>query len=243
MANQKSPATSTQIRTLYSNGISCLTIKFFNTNLSFGFQPFSGKDQNGFNQFNKDKTITTTVNYEGAATLWKTGQDILDGKINKCNVVIQCAGGTVLILERRLNDNQLETWCTINKNGEIIPFRFNSYIRDIEENGQMIKQQIEAGLLVFIKTINGYLEGINADRHLDKLTDDYVKSLGDKANNQQFQTNSGYQKKPYNRPYSPNYKKNYNNYNNNRNNNQTYSLREEWETQNNQQNMSSYNIE
>jgi hypothetical protein len=209
-------------------------VKFFNTNLSFGFQPFSGKDQNGFNQFNKDKTITTTVNYEGAAMLWKTANDILDNKINKCSLQIQCAGGTTLLFERRSSDNQLETWFTINKNGEIIPFKFNTHIRDIEENGQLVKQQIESGLLVFAKTINGYLEGINADRHLDKLTDDYVKSLGDKGNN--FQTNSGYQKKPYN----SNYKKNYNN-NYNRNNNQNYSLREEWETQNNQ-NMSSYNI-
>jgi hypothetical protein len=225
---------------LYSNGISCLTIKFFNTNLSFGFQPFSGKDQNGFNQFNKDKTITTTVNYEGAAMLWKTANDILDNKINKCSVQIQCAGGTTLLFERRPSDNQLETWFTINKNGEIIPFKFNIHIRDIEENGQLIKQQIESGLLVFAKTINGYLEGINASRHLDKLTDDYVKSLGDKASNNSFQTNSGYQKK-YNKPYNPNYKKNYNN-NYNQNNNQNYSLREEWETQNNQ-NMSSYNIE
>ena len=72
--------TSTQIRNFYSEGMSYLNMKFYNTNLSFQFYPFTGKDQNGRSTYDTKNGETTTVNFEGAFTLWKAAKDIIDGK-------------------------------------------------------------------------------------------------------------------------------------------------------------------
>ena len=39
----------------------------------------------------------------------------------------------------------------------------------------MVVKTIETGLGVFAKTLEGYLKGVNASRHLDKFGDDLEK--------------------------------------------------------------------
>ena len=59
--------------------------------------------------------------------------------------------------------------------------------------GQVITNDeiIEAGLGVFLKTVEGYLTGINADRHLDKLTEDFAKLMnGDSSENNNLKLKS-----------------------------------------------------
>lgn len=226
--NNTQPKTSTQIRNMYSDGMCYLNISFFNTNLSFKFYPFLSKDDIGRSSYDMNHGQNTTVNYEYAYALYKLSNDIIEGKVQECNLLIPCAGGASLTFERKLGQSgQYETLLTINKNNNIISYRFPTIIQQVKENGQPVTKVIETGLGVFMKTINGYLEGINADRHLDKFTEEYIKlQQGDKPNQQPQQQN--FQRKNYNNNYQ---RRNYNN--NQRNNN--------WSPPN-QQNMSSYTL-
>lgn len=198
--------TSTQIRNMYSDGLSCLNIKFYNTNLSFQFYPFNGKDQNGKSRYDMKNGQQTTVNFEGAFALYSVAKDIIDNKVQQTSISIPCNGAS-LILERKLGMNgALETVFSINKNNTTIPFKFNTIQQQVNTNGQSQTNNIEVGLGAFLKTIDGYLTGINADRHLDKLTEDFVKSQ-EETNKPNQQPNNSYQqnRKSYN-------KGNYNNY-------------------------------
>ena len=94
--------TSTQIRNMYSEGLSYLNIKFYNTNLSFKFAPFLSKDPGGISKYDMKNAQTTTVDFEGAYALEKTAEDIIDGKITECNLPIPCAAGATLTIERKL---------------------------------------------------------------------------------------------------------------------------------------------
>lgn len=245
MQENNKTATSTQIRNLYSDGMSYLNISFFNTNLAFRFYPFSGKDQNGRSSYDLKAGQNTTVNFEGAYALYQVSKDIIDGKVNSTNLPIPCAGGASLTLERKLSqDGKMETLFTINKNGISIPFKFQTINQQVNENGSIITRTIESGLGAFMKTIEGYLNGINADRHLDKLTDDYIASQNNadtnssntKPNNQysnsngnNYRNNNNGYRKPYNNGNGNYNKRPYNNYQNNQ-----YPQK--------QQNLSDYNI-
>lgn len=239
MSNTQQKGTNTQIRNLYSDGISYMNTAFFNTNLSFKFYPFMKKDQNGRSTYDLQHGQGTTINYEGAAALHYLAKGIIDGNIQETNLPIPCAGGASLTFERKMSMNgSMETIFSISKNNVIIPFVFKTLQCQVKENGQVTTKTIEVGLSAFDAVLQGYLTGINSDRHLDKLTEDYVKSL-DQNNNQQQNNDTGYNnyrnnnngfKKNYNNNYrNNNFKKNYNNNNN-------------WQPPV-QQDMSSYNIQ
>ena len=173
--NAMHTSTSTQIRNMYSEEISYMNIKFFNTNLAFQLYPYNGKDQNGRSRYDMKKGQQTTVNYEGAYALYQASKDIIDGKIQELNMSIPCTNAT-LTLERKFGTNgQMETIFSINKNNVTIPFKFQTITQQIRENGVVSTKTVETGLGSFMMTIKGYLTGINADRHLDKLTEDYIK--------------------------------------------------------------------
>lgn len=245
MADNNRTTTTTQIRNLYSEGMSYLNMKFFNTNLCFTFYPFISKDNTGRSEYDMKKGVSTTVNFEGAFALFNIAKDIIDGKINDCNLPIPCAAGATLTLERKLSLNGvMETIFTITKNGVAIPFRFQTINAQIKmDNGQIGTKVIESGLGAFMKTVDGYLQGINADRHLDKLTDDYVKSIQDNQQQNGPAPQQQSQQQNYNRN---NYKNNYNNngykkpYNNNNGGyKKPYNNNQGWQPQ---QNLNSYEI-
>ncbi len=200
--------TSTQIRTMYSENMSCMTIKFYNTNLSFSLYPFTGKNQQGRSTYDMKNGQQTTVNYEGAYALYQAAKDIIDGKVQQTSLAVPCNGAS-LTLERKLGMNgQMETVFSISKNNVTIPFKFNTIQQQVNMNGQVQTNIIEIGLGAFLKTIDGYLTGINADRHLNKLTEDYAKLQEQNGQNQsqnQSQNNGG-----GNNNYRP--RKQYNNY-------------------------------
>jgi hypothetical protein len=219
-------STSTQIRNMYSDGCSYMNIKFYNTNLSFQLYPFINKDSNGRSNYDTKHGQQTTINYEAAFALYKACDDIINGTIKEMNMSIPCIGGS-LTLERKLGTNgQMETVFTINKNNMSIPFKFNTIQYQTKENGQIVQKTSESGLGAFMCTIKGYLDGVNADRHLDKLTEDYIKA-NNQNNNQQNQPQN--QQRPYNNNNNNNYRggNNYrkpyngnnNNYRKNNNNN------------------------
>lgn len=263
MANnnyQNRTQTSTQIRNLYSDGMSYLNIRFFNTNLSFSFSPFISKDANGLSNYDTKNAQQTTVNFESAFTLFQTSKDIISGKITECDLPVPCLAGAILNMKRELApDGKYQTILSITKNNVTIPFKFQVTEIKIKENGQQITKNIESGLGAFMKTIEGYLNGINADRHLDKLTEDFAKlqqGQNNNGNNQQSNqqgnngnynnnyrnnnNNGNYYKKPYNNN-NGGYKKPYNN--NYQNNNQNGGWNNNQSNQPKQQDMSSYNIQ
>ncbi len=236
--NQPRMSTNTQVRNFYSDGLSYLNVSFFNTNLSFKFHPFISKDNLGKSTYDMKNPQNTTVNYEGASALDQVAEDIINGKIQECNLPIPCASGASLNLERKLGqDGKMETIFSISKNNVTIPFKFNTIEYQTKENGQIVTKTIETGLKAFQKTIEGYLTGINADRHLDKLTDDFAKLHENNNNQQQRGGYNNYQKKTFNN-YNNNRKPYQGNNSFNQNQNQPGS---NW-GQNNQQPMSSYNI-
>lgn len=185
MPNQQRTSTSTQIRNMYSDGLSCLNLKFYNTNLSLQLYPFSGKDQNGRSSYDNKSGVMTTVNFEGAFALYQAAKDIVDGKVQQCSLTIPCNGANV-IFERKLAMNGvMETTLSISKNNVTIPFKFNTIQQQVNLNGQMQTYTVESGLGAFMKTVEGYLTGINADRHLDKMTEEYAKLQESNSNGQQ----------------------------------------------------------
>lgn len=212
--------TSTQIRNLYSDGLSYMNIKFYNTDLSFKLSPFTGKDAGGKNHYDSAKGQTTTVNFEGAYALYKVAKDIIDGKYNEISVNIPCNGASITLERKPGQDGKIDTFFTISKNNTTIPFKFQTIQQQVKENGNVITKTIESGLGAFAKTIEGYLTGINADRHLDKLTDDYAKTQQGSNQQNSYQSNGNYRNNGYRNNSRGNYsgyKKSYNN-NNNQNN-------------------------
>lgn len=247
MANNQRTNTSTQIRNFYSEGLAYMNVSFYNTNLSIKMQPFKGKDQLGRNSFDSSKAIITTIDFDSAYLLWSTIKDIEDGKDITGTIPIPCGPDATLEFERKPGPNGfMESFLNISKNNITISFKFRTIIANVNVNGQPMQKVIEVGLGSFSKTINGYLEGINADRHLDKLTDDYIRTQ-QPQNQNNGGGNNNYQK-PYNNGnnnggYRNNsYRRNYNNNNRNYNNNQGGN--NNWNNNNSpkQQDMSSYTI-
>lgn len=252
--NTQRTQTSTQIRNFYSEGMSYLNVRFFNTNLSFSFYPFISRDGNGISKYDMKNGQQTTVNYEGAYALYKIAMDILDNKVSECDLPVPCLAGAMVTLKREIGaDGKYQTIFSITKNNMTIPFKFQTTECTTRVNGQVVTTTIESGLGAFCKTLDGYLSGINADRHLDKLTEDFVALQQQNGNNNSNNNNQ----QSNNNSYSGNNNNGYRNYNNNNggsynkkpyyNNNKKpyYNNNGGWKpqsTQPNQQNMSSYNI-
>ena len=194
--------TSTMCRNIYSQGISYINVKFYGTNLSFQFAPATP----GGKGFDKSRSLMTTVNWETAFALYQVAMDIINGReaASGSTLVIPCASGASLCLDRKAGPSgQMETFFVIMKNNDSIPFLFTTHTVQVKEGSQFVAKVVESGLGMFAKMLEGYLTGINSDRHLDKMTEDYVKSLNQEGGdqNQQFQTGSGYQNKGYSGGY------------------------------------------
>lgn len=238
MADKQHTSTSTQIRNLYSDGISCMNIKFYNTSLGFQLYPFTGKDSNGRSTYDTKNGQQTTVSYDGAFALYQMCNQIIDGKVQEGIITVPCMGATIT-LERKLGLNGPETVFSLTKNNVTIPFKFSVISQQIKENGNVTTKQIESGVGAFMKTVEGYLTGVNADRHLDKLTEEYAKLNGEQQNEQpqQQQNRPNYNNNNFKPRNNNNYNNNYRNNNNRGNNNNN-----NWQ-QRQQQSFQEYNIQ
>ncbi len=203
--------TSTQIRNMYCDGVSYLNISFYNTNLSFRFYPFLGRDNVGKTTYDLKNGQNTTVNFEGAFALYQAAKDIIEGKSKESLLTIPCAAGATLTLERKAGQNgQMETILAINKNNQFIPFVFQTATQQVkDDHGKVETKVIETGVGVLLKTIEGYLTGINADRHLDKLTEEYAKLQQGQQGGYQNGGYRGQGQQPYKKTYQGGYKKPY----------------------------------
>jgi hypothetical protein len=256
--------TETHIRTIYSD-LSCVTIKFYNTSLSFNFIPFAGKDSRGINQYQKPQQpgqivgMTTTFTHANAVAMMSAIRENIIPAIAKDEdvaVTIPLANNTEIVLERR-NDEfaQKRIFMTISRQGQSgpnnIPYKFEQTVLTITDTTGRNQKVFESGLLSIIYIIEGYLSGINSERHLNKLTEDFAKlQEGNGNGNQTGQNGQKNYGGGYNRGGGGNYqgggwKNNRGNYNRGGNQNQNNDT-PPWETQNNASNpsvgVSSYNI-
>jgi hypothetical protein len=148
-------------------------LSLFKQNLSFIFSPFDKTNSNGIDTYSKIG-IVTTINYEGAAALYIVANNIINGRdeANGAVLTIPCAGGASLTLERtRGGTGKMESYLLIKKNDMSAYFAFNTHEMEVKENNQMVVREVERGLGVFAKTLEGYLTGINADGHISKLAE------------------------------------------------------------------------
>ena len=219
---------STQIRTMYCENTSYMTITFYNRYLSFRLVPFVSRDQSNRNVYDDTKAITTTVDLDGAFALFNAAKNIIESKDPNLNlrIDVQCRDA-VLTLERSQIQNVTQTTFSITKQAtnERIPFTFKTSTMNVTENGTTRTDIVESELGGFAKILEGYLTGINADRHLNKWTDSYVESVSNQQNSQ---------------PRPPNNNR-YNNRNNYRKNN-NYQNYNNPQPQGQHQNMSDYQV-
>lgn len=202
------PLTTTLIRTIYSEQMSYMVIKFCNTSISFQFVPFLRKDEQGKNTYDTQRSQTTTLNWDSAYAILKFGQDIIDNKFTEGSIQIN-GNQSIITLEHKIDPmtTQPITTISLTKNNSTIPFKFTTQQVSVKSSitNQFQTSFIPAGLGAFIKMIEGYLTGINADRHLNKLTDDYVKSL-EQTQEQTSQPKQFQSKQPFtqNKKWTPN---------------------------------------
>lgn len=242
------PLTTTLIRTIYSDQLSYIVVKFCNTSISFQFVPFVRKDETGKNVYDAQRAQTTTLNWDSAYALMKFGQDIINNSVTEGNIQIN-GNNSLITLEHKIDPmtNQPLTTISLSKNNSVIPFKFVNQQVSVKNSttGQFQTSFIPAGLGAFTKMIEGYLTGINAERHLNKLTDDYVKSLEQDQPKQQFSSPQNAQQKFQPKKWTPN-----NNNSNNQWKQQKFNYQSQaptsWETNTNQQfqnqSLSSYKI-
>jgi hypothetical protein len=166
---------NTYIRTLYSPGFSYLAMSFFKTNLTLNFVPYIGNDSQGLNQYCRKTHLSTSITLQGAAYFYLTAMSVISEEDSKKQVesVLQCRNGTTLIFEYKPDqNNQMNAYLVIKKNNSAIPFMFSTLQYAANVNSQMVTKVMHADLLVFAKILDGYLAGIGADIHLNKLGDD-----------------------------------------------------------------------
>lgn len=243
--NQQEPATTTQIRNLYSRGKCYLNVSFMNLKLSLKFFPYKGKNQNGNSSYDLQAGLYTAIGWDRAFAMYDTIQKILDGNMQECRIVMPMQSGgpdDTLVFERvSTGQNHYDTNLTITRQGQSIQFTFETMDMQVRENGKEITKTIETGLGVFQKTLEGYLNGVNAERHLNKMTEEYAKSQQNNQQSNRFQNSNksyGGNNKQYNgnnRGYNNGYNRNYNNRGSNNGNNGNWNPP-------NQQNYSSYEI-
>ena len=171
--------TSTFIRSLYSPGFASMMTWFFNTNLTIGFTPWTQKNYSGFDQYDKNKFISTSIDYEKASTLYLLAKNVIDGKIaGQFQHQIECNKQATLTFELKPDQSgEMRSYLTLSKNGEQIQFLFSVQKCCITgSDGKREIQVLHTGLGVFAMTLEGYLSAVGASNHLGKLTD---AELGD----------------------------------------------------------------
>jgi len=149
-------------------------MSFYNVNLSLRFCRWIGSDNTGRSQYDTKNALMTSANYDTASALYQLAMSIIYD-INpeqEIKAVLPCNNNTNLIFEFKPDqNNQMTAYLTIEKNNQTITFKFQTHSYKIKKDGQIVTIVIQSGLGVFAKTIDGYLTGVGADRHLNKMPD------------------------------------------------------------------------
>jgi len=146
--------------------------------------PFQNYQENGLSKFSRD-SIFINLSVEDAYTLYAFCKGILDKKITEGELSIKSFNGSVMLVQRVQVEGVYETLITASETDHSVKFLFATREFKKKENGNEVTERIDSQLGAFVKTIEGYLTGINSERHLNKFTDDYVASLPQAERGQQ----------------------------------------------------------
>ena len=202
-------AVHTHVRDFYGGNFN-LKIGLFNKNLALRINPNRVTTFGGSSQNDMGDGITATVNFEGAYYLYEVAMSIVNDldRENEKRAVLE-RGDTTTILEYIRNQNNIMVaYLTICKNNQSFSYEFLKRTYQ-EKNGQMITKFVQSELGAFAHTILGYLIGVGAGRHLEKLHDESQNDnqqgfnsiernqqgyqQGSNSRYQQRNNNSGYQ--------------------------------------------------
>ena len=193
-------AISTFIRNLYGAN-SCLTFGFFNQNLSFRISQYNnGRNRNNsFSQNDMGDGITATVNYEGASYLYEVARSIVNdtNPENEKSARLERGETTIILEYKRAHNNRMVAYLVIEKNRQSISYEFVTRTCQDKNDGQLITKVVQSELGAFAKTIEGYLIGVGADRHLAKMPDGYENPQDEHQQGFNTTGNSGYQQENY----------------------------------------------
>ena len=185
MYNPTTTYNNTFIRNIYSPGSAYLQLSYFKLNLNLGFTPWVGTDNRGLSIYDKNKFLSTTIDFEKAAALYITSKKILDQKEDKAiQLTLNCNKQTTLHLDYSPDNNgQMRARFTIEKQGQHISIIFNTApYKYKDNNGQVHHAIMQVGLGVFMKTLDAYLCAIGAERHLNKLSEEEMNNPPESLN-------------------------------------------------------------
>ena len=171
---------NTYIKCLYSSGFSYIMMSYYRTNLVFTFRPYSGKNYNGLDQYDKNIFLSTSIDYDASATLYALSTAIISVKDaeKKVTAVLTCSNNTTLTFEYMPDqNNQWYAYLTINKNNQTIPFRFKTYTYQVQIDGQLVTRVIQSGLGIFAEVLKSYFSATGINNHLNKFTDEERENM------------------------------------------------------------------
>ena len=106
--NNSDKPTNVQIKSLYSPGYSSLMMSYFRRYLTLDFALYTGKDDNGFDQYSREIRPSTSLDPDGAAFFYMQAYRILEGKVPEeqpIEVVLHCRNDTKLTFAYRPDEN------------------------------------------------------------------------------------------------------------------------------------------
>ena len=177
--------------TMFSPGFSYLQLSVYQGLFALNFVPWRWKDRNDIDRYCKDVHRSTTLDTEGATTLYRIAKSIIDGSGSDKPVktVLPCKRDAELLFVYKVENNgQMAAYLAIKKDGENIGLLFPTN-QDVVvgEDGKKALKVIQSGLGVFAKILDGYLTGLGADDKTNKLpvnfnpAQDYGKQVASAA--------------------------------------------------------------
>lgn len=183
-SNNQRQQTSTQVRTFFGDNV-YLGTKLYNNMFSVSIHTCTGRDQNQKPLW--DIGILFSLRYEDTAALAEACKIVTENPMEPKEVHLVIPGNEKMF-RFDCADNPATGFTavlSIAKGNQKSEFVFSYNEIDVSKrmpdgSSQMVKVRIQSQLVAFLRTLNGYLEGINTDRHLDKMTDDYARMQEDK---------------------------------------------------------------
>lgn len=177
--NQQRQQTSTQVRTFFGDNV-YLGTKLYNNMFSVSIHTCTGRDQNQRPLW--DLGALFSMKYEDGAALAEACKIVVADPLNPKEVHLAIPGNEK-VLRFDCADNPATGFTAVLSvtKGNVksdFPFSYTEIdVSDRTPDGTpvMRKVRIQSQLIAFYRTLSGYLEGINTDRHLDKMTEDYAR--------------------------------------------------------------------
>jgi uncharacterized protein affecting Mg2+/Co2+ transport len=98
-------------------------------------------------------------------------------------VMVPCNNANLIFEYKREQDNQMAAYLVIEKNNQVIPFKFMTHTIQIRsKDGQVTTEVTQSGLHHLVKVLSGYLFCFDADLHVKKLHGYYDKDVNNSYN-------------------------------------------------------------